>query len=42
MVFVMAKNVVVELKIERWEKRHGDLKSFCEMKDYEEMRLLKA
>ncbi|GKA70628.1 hypothetical protein Tco_0776767 [Tanacetum coccineum] len=28
---------VVELKIERWERTHGDLTSFCAMKDYEEM-----
>lgn len=30
--FVMATNVVAELKM-RWERRHGDLTSFCEMKD---------
>ncbi|GKE73017.1 hypothetical protein Tco_1535058 [Tanacetum coccineum] len=33
---------VVELKIERWERTHGDLTSFCAMKDYEEMWMLKA
>ena len=34
--------VVAELKIERWERRHGDLTSLCGMKDYEEMWMLKA